>query len=248
MSIFDRLSEALELEQRREYTWAKSIGIGRGVISALKETNSPPGWVHLSAIRKAEKISLAWLIEGKGEPFEVTRHVSDDDCAEEIGCMLHDEPWTVVIATDGKRWAFVLHQPGQSTVHGRAGRETPFDYTLCEILLGGSIASLTVIAQTAKAIRYVVITKERMDVIHQAKAGTWRLLLAPDAWLREAIPISQDHPIFLSAEPEPRHLSKEEEIVLQCFMAMEPAQRETYKAIGHTLAKPDDKLNKGNGG
>lgn len=243
MTIYDRLKQLLE--DRLENPWSSSIGLDRSAIRRIKEEDKAPDWSPLSAIRKAERISLAWLIEGKGEPFEVTRHVSDDDCAEELGCMLNDEPWTVVIATDGKRWAFVLHQPGQATVHGRAGRETPFDYTLCEILLGGSAASLAIISRSAKTIRYAAIAKDRMDAIYQAKAGTWRLLLAPDAWLREAIQISPDHPIFSAAESEPRHLSKEEEIVLQCFMAMEPAQRETYKAIGDTLAQQNLKKDTG---
>ena len=239
MNIFNRLSSALELDTRREYTWAKGIGIGRGVISALKESDAAPGWSHLSVIRKAERLSLPWLIEGKGEPFEVNRHLSDDECAEEIACLLHDEPWTVVIASAEPRLAIVVHQPAQDIIHGRAKRETPSNYTLCEIHLGGGPATLAAIASKAQEIRLKTITNKEMEAIYQGQAGTYRLLLAADAWLRDAHPIAADHPIFAPQEQAPRYLSREEEIILQCFAAMEPAQRETYKAIGDTLAQQD---------
>lgn len=247
MNIFDRLSSALELDVRREYTWAKGIGIGRGVISALKESNAAPGWSPLSAIRKAERLSLPWLIEGRGEKFEVNRYVTDADCANDLGCMLPDEPWTIVIATDGSRLAIVLQRPGEGSIQGRNGRETPYRYTHCEIMLGGGAEALATVARLGERIFYAVIPADRMDAIYRAQAGTWRLLLAPDAWLRDARAIAPNHAIFSERTPEPRRITREEEIVLKCFSAMEPAQRETYKAIGNTLAKPNSVNKEGNG-
>ena len=236
MKIFNRLSEALELETRREYTWAKSVGVGRGVISALKETDSPPGWEPLSAIRKAERLSITWLLEEEGTPFEVLRYVDDASCAYDLACHLGEEKWATVIATDGKRLAFVLAQPGESEVEGRAGKRTPFSYTMMEVFLGGAAESLAVIRDIGHHVRLAPIPPDQMDAIYRGKVGTWRLLLAPDAWLKNSKPISRDHPVFQSQSAEPRYLTKDEEHVLSCYLAMEPAQRETYKAIGDTLA------------
>lgn len=245
MTIYDRFKEMLE--GRQENPWAKGLGIDRSAIRRMKEEGKAPDWSPLSAIRKAERLNLAWLVEGNGEHFEVNRYVTDADCANDLGCMLPDEPWSVVIATDGGRLAFVLQRRAQGVVQGRVGRETPYDYTLCEILLGGGPLALATIARLAGSIRLAPIPPRQMDAIYRAQAGTWRLLLAPDAWLRHAQPIGPDHPLFAEQPPEPRHLSREEEIVLQCFTAMEPAQRETYKAIGHTLAQPPSVKKEGNG-
>lgn len=237
MTIYERFIEVLE--DRLENPWAKSLGVDRSAVFRMKKDNKAPDWPPLSIIRKAERVNLGWLIEGKGEPFEVNRHLSDDECAETIACLLHDEPWTVVIASAEPRLAIVVHQPAQDIIHGRAKRETPSNYTLCEIHLGGGPATLAAIASKAQEIRLKTITNKEMEAIYQGQAGTYRLLLAADAWLRDAHPIAADHPIFAPQEQAPRYLSREEEIILQCFAAMEPAQRETYKAIGDTLAQQD---------
>ena len=221
MTIYERFKKLLE--DRQENPWAKSINVDRSAIRRMKEDNKSPDWPPLSIIRKAERVNLGWLIEGKGEPFEVNRHLSDDECAEEIACLLHDEPWTVVIASAEPRLAIVVHQPAQDIIHGRANRKTPSTYTLCEIHLGGGPSTLAAIASKAQAIRLKTITTKEMDAIYRGQAGTYRLLLAAD------------HPIFAPQEQAPRYLSREEEIILQCFAAMEPAQRETYRRLAIRL-------------
>lgn len=245
MTIYDRFKEMLE--GRQENPWAKGLGIDRSAIRRMKEEGKAPDWSPLSALSRAELVNKSWLVEGKGSPFDVNRYILDADCANDLACMLPDEPWSIVIATDGGRLAIVLHREGDGYIQGRLGRETPYKYTHCEIMLGGGAESLATISSLGKRIQHAAIPADRMDAIYRAQAGTWRLLLAPDAWLRHAQPIGPNHPLFSEQPPEPRHLSREEEIVLQCFTAMEPAQRETYKAIGHTLAQPPSVKKEGNG-
>lgn len=234
MPIYERLKTLLE--DRAENPWIEALGADRSAIRGIKTLDKPPGWEVLSAIRKAERVNLPWLLEDKGTPFEVLRYVDDASCAYDLACHLGEEKWATVIATDGKRLAFVLAQPGESEVEGRAGKRTPFSYTMMEVFLGGAAESLAVIRDIGHHVRLAPIPPDQMDAIYRGKVGTWRLLLAPDAWLKNSKPISRDHPVFQSQSAEPRYLTKDEEHVLSCYLAMEPAQRETYKAIGDTLA------------
>lgn len=234
MPIYERLKTLLE--DRAENPWIEALGADRSAIRGIKTLDKAPGWEVLSAIRKAERVNLPWLLEDKGDPFEVLRYVDDASCAYDLACHLGEEKWATVIATDGKRLAFVLAQPGESEVEGRAGKRTPFSYTMMEVFLGGAAESLAVIRDIGHHVRLAPIPPDQMDAIYRGKVGTWRLLLAPDAWLKNSKPISRDHPVFQSQSAEPRYLTKDEEHVLSCYLAMEPAQRETYKAIGDTLA------------
>lgn len=235
MTIYDRFK--LLLDGRQENPWAKGLGIDRSAIRRMKEEDKAPDWEPLSAIRNAERLCLRWLNEGEGEQFEVHRYVSDADCAYALSLMLADEDWTVVIASDGHRQAIVLHQPAQGVVGGRGGRETPYNYTLSETLLGAGPASLATIAEKAGRIELAIIATQQLEAIYRAQAGTWRLLQAPDAWLKNARRIDPSHPIFSQSPPATYQLSPDEARLIATYQAMEPGQRQTYQAIGVTLAQ-----------
>ncbi|MFT3964109.1 hypothetical protein [Propionivibrio sp.] len=227
------------LEDRKPNVWVVETGLDRSVIRNAKEKGAIPGWETLFAIRRAEGVRVEWLTEGQGEPFEVWRFVDEDECAETLDTHLHDEPWTVTIATDGQRHAAVLSQPMESEVHGRAGRVTTYRYLATEILLGVRKKSLDAIMARGRDIRLAKVSAERIDAIYGGQAGTYRLLRARDAWLGDAKPIDARHAIFTQAEPEPRVLTNDEEQLIQIYGSLAAEKRATYKAIGHTLAQQE---------
>jgi hypothetical protein len=237
MDILQRLKQVLE--DRTEYGWAKEFGINRGIIQNLKTKLTTPGWETLFTIRRIEGVRVEWLTEGRGTPFEVWRFVDEDECAETLDMHLHDEPWTVTIATDGQRHAAVLSQPMESEVRGRAGRVTTYRYLATEILLGVRKKGLDAIMARGREIRLAQISTERMAAIYGGQAGSYRLLRARDAWLGDAKPIDARHAIFTQAEPEPRVLTHDEEQLIQIYGSLAAEKRATYKAIGHTLAQQE---------
>lgn len=245
MHFFNRLQKVLD--GRREYTWAKGLGINRGVIRNLKEKGVTPGWETLIAIRRAEGVNVEWLTEGLGEPYLVHRHLSDAECADAVALYLADEDWTVTLATDWTRHAVILTQPGSATLCGRAERVTTYQYTITEILLGAGKQTLDAIAAGGRRLRLAELSRDRLLAILHGQAGSWRLLHAPDSWLKGAREIDATHRIFHDMPPTPHQLTHDEDHLLKLYRGMAAQQRATYKAIGDTLAQHADTPKRGNG-
>lgn len=245
MNFFERLQ--IVLDGRREYTWAKGLGINRGTIQNLKEKDVIPGWETLYAIRRAEGVNIEWLTEGVGEPFIVHRSLSDGECADFVEAHLIDEDWLVTLATDWQRAAVILSMPGSATLAGRAGRAFTYDYTITEIMLGVGRATLDVIADKSRRIMLSEQTRSNMDAIYRGQVGPYRLLNAPDAWLKKSKSIDRTHTLFTETLPTPRTLTHDEENLIKIYERMAAEQRATYKAIGTAIAQQEPDKKQGNG-
>lgn len=232
--FFDRL--LIVLEDRKPNAWVKEIGIDRSAIRIIKEKNALPGPDTLITIRRAEGVSLLWFMEGYGDRFSVLRFQNDDEQAASLADHFGDENWTVTIATDGNRHAAVLSQPLERQAQDQT---TAYRYTIIEIFPGLQKKSFDVIAEYGKNIRLAEISHDQIEAIFTGNAGTYRLLNDKDGWLREARPITAQHPIFTAASPAPRHLTHDEEHLIKLYGRMAAEHRATYKAIGNTLAQQD---------
>jgi len=238
--IFDRLLAVLE--DRKPNAWVKEIGIDRSAIRIIKEKDSLPGPDTLITIRRAEGVNLVWFMEGCGDRFSVVRFQDDEERATSLKEHLGDENWTVTIATDWNRHAAVLSQPLERQLPDQV---TVYRYTIIEVFPGLQKKSLDAIAEHAKDIRLAELSQEQMDAVFTGRAGTYRLLNANDAWLRNARPIGPQHVIFSEAHAVPRILTHDEEHLIKLYGQMAAEQRATYKAIGNTLAQQTDKAKSG---
>ena len=110
-SFLDRLN--FLLCGRAVSTWATGLGFGNAIADRMR-AGRPPAAESLTAITRAENVSLTWLLEGRGKPFLVNKVETDAEGAELIESLLRDEPdWVAIVATCGPRYAVVLTQPGQ---------------------------------------------------------------------------------------------------------------------------------------
>ena len=107
--VSSRLSIALL--HRKPYAWAADVLLSRGAIGRLQKGNLPDAVKLLPAVR-IERLSLTWLLDGRGPPYSVNHAISDDDTWKQVSMRITDEPdaWSIYIATSAEGWAVVLAQ------------------------------------------------------------------------------------------------------------------------------------------
>ncbi|MBI5922552.1 MAG: hypothetical protein HY847_13035 [Betaproteobacteria bacterium] len=236
------LAERLEwlLDGRDKHPWGKALGIGRNQISSLS-SGTPLRWDALNAIRCYENIDPTWLIEGAGRPFRTTRFATERDRAvwlRDVWLTDNDSLWTVIIATNAGKVTLALTLPTRYQMTPKGGEPFWVDYLALELVVDAGGQSLEEVRKHAAGrMRLVALTAEQMAAIEREEVGSWRLLLAPDAWLKDAQPITSKHPIFKAASENKEPLESFEHDLLTELKAMEPDVRQHYLALARGLAK-----------
>lgn len=161
------------LQGRKPTTWARELGMGGGTVSKLSGPDaSPPAADNLVRICRAENVSLSWLLDGKGEPFHVTRTCSLEETLQVLDDELQDPGWKVVQVYDGHGAALVLHQQVQVEAAG----EKPYQYTAVNLIVGPFGQSVFHLLEERRiSPRYAIVSQEALREIHAGRVGTWRL-------------------------------------------------------------------------
>lgn len=225
------------LNDRKKYSWGDQIGLNRGVIASMFDRGVVPKRETLLAIRRAENASPDWIASGDGRPYIVHRTISDEECAEEIRPYLEDEAWSVVLVTDHAALHVVLHQPAQHQMHPKEGDPFWVDYTLMEVFCPAGRLTLDVVRELARGpISLINLHAGLMRRIATGEVGTYRLLLAQDAWLNNAATIDKQHKVF-DWPKAGDSLSKEEQALVDNFRTMCPEQKAALKTVSDALAQ-----------
>lgn len=137
MSTFDHRSFQSKIDHlsfdRDKWPWLLSIGLTRGTINRLLNSDQAPSESTLRAIMRSENASLNWLTEDKGSPYMVNRVLDDQEGTDLLESFFEEPGWagTLIDSNDYPGYAIVLTQPGQYSLNNRS-----VDYTIIEIIAG----------------------------------------------------------------------------------------------------------------
>lgn len=240
-TIFDRLH--ILMDGREKYPWGQSIGLGKGTIDGMTRTGSIPGGDTLAAIRRCENARIDWILDGRGAPYSVSCVTNDEAGAELLDELMVEPDWRITIVTDGLRIALVLDQPGAFEV--KDGKDADgqqrykfIAYSILEVL-AGNVGRLTMdLVRGWKSVSLALVAADDLSKIERGRVGTWRLLLAPDAMLREAQPIDAKHRIFTGFnQQELFPASPDEAVLLDHYRAMTPENRSAVNQVVTAMEK-----------
>ena len=167
---------------RKIHAWGKAIGLSRSVLQALKN-GKLPGADKLGPIIRSENLSLSWLLEGIGKPYLINSCGSDEECSELITELLQEQWQRVYLLTDGAQVAAVLTQPGGYDYSG-----VNYLYTIVEVVCGVlGQQTLSIIQQQVapQSLHYLRISSNAMRQLTRGQLGTYKLLNAPEALLKQ---------------------------------------------------------------
>ncbi|NDP60087.1 MAG: hypothetical protein GZ090_12115 [Oxalobacteraceae bacterium] len=214
------------------------------MIDGITRTGSIPGGDTLSAIRRCENARIDWILDGRGAPYSVSCVTSDDDAADLLQDLMAED-WDVTIVTDGRRIALVLDQVGIFEVKDgktEAGEQRfrSINYLIVEVMVGNiGRRSMELLRPRPKgAASLARITDDALTQLERGRIGTWRLLQAPDAMLKEVQQIDARHSIFSQFnQQELFPASKEEAILLDHYRAMTPENRTAVNQVATAMAQ-----------
>jgi len=146
-----------------------------------------PGADGLSAICRAENVSISWLLTGAGAPYIVAQCADDDDALDYFNALMEESGWDITIMTDGDRFALVLYRPGSfETSNGKT-----VEYPILEII--SNVGPFTLKAVRGQAKTSVLDEKELSRLI-----TGW----APNARILEYLARATEKDIHQIAEAE----------------------------------------------
>ena len=235
------------MDGRDKYPWGQAIGLGKGTIDGMTRGGSTPGGETLSAISRYENARVDWILDGRGTPYNITCVTSDEDGAELLDDYFNENPnWNPTVLTDGKRIAVVLDVPAVYYVKdGKDDEGAPLfreiRYFAMEIIVGaiGALAvSMTKAHSLPDRMALVRTSPEIMKLVTRGGVGTWRMLHAPDAIIREEEYIGSNDPFLAQFnQQEAFPTSPDEAILLDHYRAMAPNDRSAVNQIVTTMAQ-----------
>lgn len=240
ISIVDRL--LFLMDGRDKYPWGLSIGLGKGVIDGMTRTGSIPGGETLVAIRKCENARIDWILDGTGEPFIISKVLSDEDGAVLLNELLA-ESWEINLLTDDRRVAVVLTKPGKFKVKdgkNEAGEQQYkwIEYTIVEVIVGKLGPKTMACIQHADCVFLATVTEADMTLLEKGQIGTWNLCREDGGLLLMGIAIDEGDPIFNSqAQIQLFTPPKEETQFLDSYRSITPEKRAIVHQLTDSLAK-----------
>lgn len=164
------------LDGRAPFPWANRIGIGRGVMSRIRQGVIPAAEA-LARIALTENVSITWLLTGVGSPYIVSALDSDSEIASLLSTHLEDEAsWRIYWCTDHHRSAFVLTQPAQ--LEDKAG--DLIDYITLEIIAGPmgkeTHDTLATAVENGRDVNVVEFTAADMKDLIEGRLGSFQLI------------------------------------------------------------------------
>ncbi|SCX40522.1 hypothetical protein [Nitrosospira sp. Nsp1] len=236
-SFIDRLTAVLA--DRDKHPWGTTLGIGRGTVGNMFSGTVPTSET-LNAISRHENVNITWLLDGRGEPYNVHKFPDDEECVEYLDSLFDEKSWTVYLVTDQKRLALVLTMPAQYKV-----KEEWISYSVVEILAGRcGRKTLNRVRAEIPACEVFIINaySQTLTDLSRGNIGTYKLLHSNPPLLHQDVPVTKDHKIFDWPE-ETILLTPEEHVLVENFRHMAAEQRTAYKSIGDALAQSKkDKL------
>lgn len=227
------------LDGRTQYPWAEAVGIGRGVMSRIRDGFVPTA-ESLIAICRAENCSLSWLLDGRGPPYLVGRCDSDEECAERFDELRSEKGWSVYLLTDGGRHALALVQPGQFDVKGR-----PVDYTILEILVGpfGNSVAMRIgdCIVSRIPVSHVRLPVEHLSRVYRGEVGTHELMQREGGLIRFAVPATSHRQASIAllavAEPAGSYIDNNEKKLIAAWRSLDEPMRRAALATVQALGK-----------
>ena len=230
-SFQDRLLAVLA--DREKHPWGNTLGIGRGTVGNMFSGTIPTSEA-LNAISRHENVNITWLLDGRGEPYNVHKFADDEECADYLDRLFEEKSWIVYLITDQKRLAVVLTMPAQYKV-----KEDWISYTVVEVLVGrcGRKTLNRVRAEIPVCKVFLINTyPQTLAELARGQIGTYKLLHSKSPLLHQAVLVTEDHKIFSWPEEEVT-LTPEEHVLVENFRHMAAEQRAAYKSIGDALAQ-----------
>lgn len=238
------LPQRIELlaDGRTLYPWAKRIGVNKGTIEKVMKSGGGLSGETLACFHRTENVRTDWLLEGHGAPFYVSVRTNDEDAAELLDEYL-EEHWTITLVTDAQRLLIVLSQPGAFDV--KDGKDSDghqvmrrIEYTIVEIIAAPiGKATITRLKKGRKSFRVVTTTPERFSDIEKGNVGTYRLLDAPDAFIRPATIEEVDEKFFsIYLQPELFPTTPDENALLGNYRTMTSENRLAVAQVATAMA------------
>lgn len=115
MNKLDTLSKRLNflLSPRRPNPWGAEIGLSSNMITRMCRDETP-GIDALMVIQMQEYISMRWLLEGSGNPFQTNFYVNDDDLKNQLVNQTHQaRNKKIIILTDLQFIGFIFESTQQ---------------------------------------------------------------------------------------------------------------------------------------
>ena len=121
------------LAGRKVTPWAKEMGLTSGTMGRLSK-GEVPGPEILTAIMRRENVSISWLVDGKGLPFIVDTHFTDDSLLTMLRMHAADAPYSVCFTLNADRGmaVFIFSQPASYYI--KKGK--PLEYRQIEVVIG----------------------------------------------------------------------------------------------------------------
>lgn len=236
------------LQGRSVVPWGESVGLSTGTVHRLSKGKFPDPEKLITAVR-VERVSLSWLVDGKGSPFLVTATNSDEETAELLYETLDDEPdqvVTLVCTAHGQPRVAVLTQPAQF-LH----KEQWTDYTAVQVIAGPiateSIAAIAAIAENE--VRRLAMSETQVHELATGITGNVPLVgwvANPRGLVDDATPIIiKDYRATPRAaeEPAPAYLLRpspntDTHEAITILDQLDPTTRATVLTMLRALAPP----------
>jgi len=196
IEFIDRLKHIQS--ERLYHPWMTRLGVGKGSAQSMAGVKDDTGNIKhglpsmstLLQICRIENASYRYLVEGIGEPFQVTRLSSDRALAEHLEAVWAEGGWNaVLIEQDDALRAVVLANACQIEV-GADERRSRVDYTCIDVVTGPVGARALAWCNAARAaagydgrVLRKAVDADTLNALLGGKLGTWRLFEAPDALL-----------------------------------------------------------------
>lgn len=165
------------LDGRKPSPWGQSIGLSSALTARMMQGNIP-GALILSTIRRAENVSMSWLLEGKGTAYIVNHTDSDLEAFDRLKMFIEDEDeWHIHDIRNKENQSqqiIVLTQPGEYNYEQR-GKQTTLNYTIVEII-SGPLGKRVYEFLKKKKCSHVVMPHDKFTMLGQGWIGNYELL------------------------------------------------------------------------
>jgi hypothetical protein len=175
--------------------WLVALGFSPGTVNRVVQDKQAPGADLLRALQRTERISLLWLEEGRGTPYNWTPVFSDEEVIAALERLDPSAPsWSILLATQNEAdFALVLYRDAQYEFKGK-----PIDYREVEVL-GGRITLKTVAWLRDHAQRQALwllpLSKDEFERLNSGHMGNMELFGwgGPAQALRWAVEAAASH-------------------------------------------------------
>lgn len=228
---------------REQKTWGDNLGLKKSRVSNMCR-GMPPTSDALTAISRAENVSIDWLLTGRGRPYHVRTSLDDEATAEDLAEHL-DESWTITVAQcphPGRppMAAIILTQPATY----RMG-ERDIAYTALVVIagvIGPKTRALLGASASDHDLQALDLDAETLRRLIDGELGAYAIALADNALLRQARPLVADETESRVAEPGNDYtphgagaVSQEEWTLIEKYRALSREDRTRMQAIVDAL-------------